>query len=199
MENNKILKILLALLSIVLIVVVLVIFLKNKNSSEIVKQNQRLENQVSKLSVNNERLKKLVPTTDNSNKDLINSSDIFINKMFNTQNESNYKDVKQAINGISTTRFMEKNFKNEHPQYNRPLNTKIYEAKHFIEEANNDIDKKEVVITFKRNIYNIDEDKKQGQILTKELMTVKCFFERNNNKWLISEYDVLGDKEYVDK
>ncbi|MCG1169218.1 hypothetical protein K4S71_09740 [Staphylococcus epidermidis] len=192
--DNRILSILLALFSIILIGLVLIFYMKNKDNENVVKQNNELKNEVLKLKNNNDRIKKLIPShKEKDNDSLMKNSIILVEKMMNTQNKSNYKEIKTTMTNISTNNFMKKFLKDDSPQYDRPSNTKISEVKLYIENDNN-LEKKNVIVTFLRDAYLVDGNNKvQNKIISKNEMTLKINYVKNKGSWLIDDFKIIGD------
>lgn len=192
--DNRILSILLALFSIILIGLVLIFYMKNKDNENVVKHNNELKNEVLKLKNNNDRIKNLIPShKEKDNDSLMKNSNILVEKMMNTQNKSNYKEIKTTMTNISTTNFMKKFLKDDSPQYDRPSNTKISEVKLYIENDNN-LEKKNVIVTFLRDAYLVDGNNKvQNKIISKNEMTLKINYVKNKGSWLIDDFKIIGD------
>ena len=193
MENNKFVLSSLALLSVVLIVIVLIFYLKSLNQNQVINENRELKNENTNLIREKERMKKLLSFKPSDNKNIFESSSVLIKNMMNTQNESNYNNAKNEMKKFSSSKFMDKFFKDSHPQYNRPLNTKISDIKYFIENQSENSNNKVVIATLTRKAYEIDGNKITDEVLTTNNMVIKINFENENGKWLIHDFNVIGD------
>ncbi|UVJ27811.1 hypothetical protein NW963_08815 [Staphylococcus aureus] len=193
MENNKFILSSLTLLSVILIVFVLIFYLKSINQNQIVEENKELKSERTNLIKEKDRMKQLLNFKPSDNKIIFENTSVLINNMMNTQNESNYNNVKSNMKNISSSKFMEKYFRESHPQYNRPLNTKISDVKYFIEEKNENTNSKVVIATLTRKAYEIEGSKITDKELATNNMVIKVVFENQNGKWLVDDFKVIGD------
>lgn len=193
MENNKFVLSSLAILSVVLIVIVLIFYIKSLNQNQVINEYRELKNENTNLIREKERMKKLLSFKPSDNKNIFESSSVLIKNMMNTQNESNYNNAKNEMKKFSSSKFMDKFFKDSHPQYNRPLNTKITDIKYFNEDNSSMNDKKIVIATLTRKAYEIDGTKITDKAIATNNMVIKVNFKNTDGKWLIDDFKVIGD------
>ena len=193
MENNKFVLSSLAILSVVLIVIVLIFYIKSLNQNQVINEYRELKNENTNLIREKERMKKLLSFKPSDNKNIFESYSVLIKNMMNTQNESNYNNAKNEMKKFSSSKFMDKFFKDSHPQYNRPLNTKITDIKYFNEDNSSMNDKKIVIATLTRKAYEIDGTKITDKVIATNNMVIKVNFKNTDGKWLIDDFKVIGD------
>ncbi|TES17882.1 hypothetical protein E1N08_12670 [Staphylococcus epidermidis] len=193
MENNKFVLSSLAILSVVLIVIVLIFYIKSLNQNQVINEYRELKNENTNLIREKERMKKLLSFKPSDNKNIFESSSVLIKNMMNTQNESNYNNAKNEMKKFSSSKFMDKFFKDRHQQYNLPINTKITDIKYFNEDNSSMNDKKIVIATLTRKAYEIDGTKITDKVIATNNMVIKVNFKNTDGKWLIDDFKVIGD------